>query len=342
MPAAETAGLAIGVIALASLFTTCLELLDYFELGRNYLYDYRLACTKTNILHERLSIWGCTTNILHEDLQHPALRAPAVRDSLEVLRDILFHTEGLRKKYDLSLPIAKVTTESSAERARSRRLAVWTLQLRRRTTWSIRDKPKFDHLINEIGFLLENLEKVTDTASSFSAQSPSLTYRDLLKMHPTKDTDTHGKYGEGAMRGSGTQRRQPALKDADIDEQLGPGGAVQGPRRAAGLEDNRSDQTKTSEPSNGASAAARPLKTVKAHLTEGFSSEVIKADVRTQDHCLTILGPVGALSCHSSVREPKSVTANNSITIVGPTNHDSLQLLLAAYRESAVRGGKES
>ena len=41
MSGAEAAGLAVGVIALASLFNTCVELLEYFELGKNLANERR-------------------------------------------------------------------------------------------------------------------------------------------------------------------------------------------------------------------------------------------------------------------------------------------------------------
>jgi hypothetical protein len=165
---AEAAGLAIGVIALASLFNSCVELLEYFELGKNYLYDYDLACTKVNILHKRLSIWGGATHIQDPDHEHPALQRSVQRDivskSLHTLKDILSDTDGLRRKYDLS-PVTRPSL-GTPRRQQSHRIAHWTRHLRRRTTWSIRDKAKFDRFIEDISFLIENLEKVTNRSSS--------------------------------------------------------------------------------------------------------------------------------------------------------------------------------
>lgn len=87
MSGAEAAGLAVGVIALASVF---------------YLVDYDLACTKINILHQRLSDWGNKTHIREPGSEHPFLLEPSQRgvvaNSLRTLRDILSDTEGLRQK----------------------------------------------------------------------------------------------------------------------------------------------------------------------------------------------------------------------------------------------------
>jgi hypothetical protein len=203
MSGAEAAGLAVGVIALASLFTTCVELLDYVELGKNYLQDYRLACTKINILHTRLSIWGGAAHILHPGHEHPLLRVPAKRDavgaSLQSLKDVLSDTEILRRKYDLG---TQELTLNTKDRARPQKFANWSLNLRRRTTWSIRDKAKFDKFIEDVSFLMNNLEKVTETlgpsknmsqvsSNMGSGRQPSvMNMKAKLKVQDSSDDET--------------------------------------------------------------------------------------------------------------------------------------------------------
>jgi hypothetical protein len=71
---ADVSGLVIGTIGLASLFTTCIELLDCFELGGNYAYDYQLACTEMCLLKARLSGWGASLNLGALGHEHLALR----------------------------------------------------------------------------------------------------------------------------------------------------------------------------------------------------------------------------------------------------------------------------
>ena len=165
MSGAEAAGLAVGVIALASLFTTCVELMDYVELGKNYPQDYKLTCTKINILHTRLSIWGDTAHILRPGSEQPLLLVPAKREavgaSLQSLKDVLSDTDILRRKYNLA---TNERFPSGANgQACSQRAVSWTLLLRRRTTWSIRDKARLDKFIEDISFLMSNLEKVTES-----------------------------------------------------------------------------------------------------------------------------------------------------------------------------------
>lgn len=164
MSGAEAAGLAVGVIALASLFKSCVELLEWFESGKNYHHDYKLACTKIGVLSKRLSVWGGHVQILNRGHEHPFLFNPAicgiVCDSLKSLERLLSDTKGLRRRYDL----ATVTYPSIGTRSRasSTKLAFWPLEIRRRTTWSIRDKAKFDRFISDVSFFMENLEKAAE------------------------------------------------------------------------------------------------------------------------------------------------------------------------------------
>lgn len=168
MPGAEATGLVIGAIALASLFSTCIELFDYFEVGKTYVDGHRLSCTKLGLLRERLHIWGRALNVTEPGKEDPALRQqwPTKKDivgkSLLRLRDILYESEGLLEKHEVKIV--------SREGSKSTRLSNWSLRLRRRTVWAIHDKPKFDRLIEDISFLMDNMEKVTENVPRGSEQ----------------------------------------------------------------------------------------------------------------------------------------------------------------------------
>ncbi|KAG7102552.1 hypothetical protein HYQ44_018362 [Verticillium longisporum] len=52
---AEAAGLVLGGVAITSLFTACIEILEYFENGRNWVCDLGMAFAKVNLMKVRLS-----------------------------------------------------------------------------------------------------------------------------------------------------------------------------------------------------------------------------------------------------------------------------------------------
>ncbi|KAF2232564.1 hypothetical protein EV356DRAFT_517322 [Viridothelium virens] len=167
---ADVAGLVIGAIALASLFSTCIELFDYFELGRSYACDYQLACTKLGLLRARLSQWGDALNVAAPGGEHPVLRdcwpieGEIVGRSLLGIQSILDNTTLLVEKYNVERKgrsMIKSLTVQARQIIRAGTDSNSRL-IRRRTLWAIHDKVKFDALIQDLSFLIENLEKVVN------------------------------------------------------------------------------------------------------------------------------------------------------------------------------------
>ena len=279
MSGAEAAGLAVGVIALASLFNTCVELLEYFELGKNHRYDYNLACTKVNLLHKRLSIWGTSTHIRDPDNRHPVLQRSAERDtiskSLHALKAILADTDGLRRKYDLS-PVTRATLNTPSK-DQSRRFSHWSLQLRRRTTWSIRDKAKFDRFIEDISFFIENLESVTSRDSILSNMTPRpiLNQRDVNRPGYPQSTPDIGD-SEPHSQQSLIPRPQP-------------GGVV------AGRSEGAPHMTSTFPPngaSNTAGGTMTGASTGRSHSTGGVYTETDSNEQRNTNSLFSFQGAV--------------------------------------------------
>lgn len=176
----EPAGLAIGGIALASLFSTCLDLAEYFELSRSFAYDYQLACLKLTVLKSRLDFWGTRLNVRDAGHEKEELRLhwpeeqEVIRCSLLGIKEIFGDAEVLADKYRLvprkcrrlalSLPFSSSSEHESrhdqvARQPRANkphRLFI----VRRTTTWAIRDKRKFDGLLLDLEFFIASLEKI--------------------------------------------------------------------------------------------------------------------------------------------------------------------------------------
>ncbi|KAF7512236.1 hypothetical protein GJ744_002398 [Endocarpon pusillum] len=174
---ADVAGLIVGTVALASLFTTCIELFECFELGKHYAYDYQLACTKVALLKTRFSTWGVSLGIDKPGYEHPALRQhwtaeqEVISRSLYSIKEIFENTSLLAEKYRLtprrSWTFRSVVSHqvnqlpSGPENSTNpKRLATAWAVLKKRTVWAIHDKQRFDSFIQDLSFLMENLEKV--------------------------------------------------------------------------------------------------------------------------------------------------------------------------------------
>lgn len=180
---AEAVGLALGTVALASLFTTCIECMEYFELSKNYEYDYNLACLKLSLLKSRLGTWGQTLGICvgcHAGYEEKRLHLKwhreeaVIESSLQGIVDIFGNANILEDKYRLvPRKLRKVNHgpsrigEGPAQESGKVKRYLLPIRIRgialirRSTIWAIRDKQKFDILIDDLDFLISNLEAIS-------------------------------------------------------------------------------------------------------------------------------------------------------------------------------------
>ena len=107
---AEVVGLALGGISIASVFSSCVEILECFEHGRNWLYDFSLALTKVNLMKVRLSQLGehiqtetcvAETGVLQSGWP-PASGTGSVSAGLLGISKILGRTTALCSRYSAS------------------------------------------------------------------------------------------------------------------------------------------------------------------------------------------------------------------------------------------------
>ena len=232
---ADVTGLVISAVALASLFTTCIELFEYFELGRNYAYDHQLAITKLTLLKVRLAGWGLSLNVKSPGHEDAGLRkswpneGDVVGRSLFGIKNIFEDASLLVDKYKLtprrtrtfkpvpptgSDTLLPFTTDPKVKNATS---SNW-LHLRKRTKWAIHDKQKFDRFIDDLSFLIENLEKVNDRigmsndpgANIKVSRSPRTSQLSLLQTQDSSTTLLPFSHTSEAL-----ERRDPRSYDMD-------------------------------------------------------------------------------------------------------------------------------
>lgn len=99
----EAAGLALGAVALVSLFQTAVDFLEYSEVARNLKADQELATTKINQLEVRLKQWGRDLRIEEHDQEWDGwLRMQEgglITNCLVGISDILGSASELTRKY---------------------------------------------------------------------------------------------------------------------------------------------------------------------------------------------------------------------------------------------------
>lgn len=226
---AEVVGLVFGSITLASLFRTCIELCEYIEEGKNILDEVRLASAKVRLLRMRLHqcasvlendplISGSRCGSISQQGETKTNTESTLEDGFSHIARILNETRLLSDRYKLAGKPCLATYSCSAGRQRDQAYkykTVWNPmvfcneitkppQLRKRLSWALWDKKKFDSYITHLDFLIQNLEKLRKNHSIDSVPS-SCSLTDLSK----KDCITamcQGK-GEGCSeKGSETGR----------------------------------------------------------------------------------------------------------------------------------------
>lgn len=188
---AEAAGLVIGTVALASLFNTCIEICEYIEAGKNLMAEVRLALTKVRLLRVRLHQWGSLfafdkLGVLEIQTVTPP-RWPddcnPIMDGLSQVSLILQETLHLSGRYRLAEDLNRTRCAGTCSH---RQIAMQPNQmrdmvgnhnedlkppsypasssgaklnlLRKRFSWAVKDKKKFDSCIENLNFLVTSLE----------------------------------------------------------------------------------------------------------------------------------------------------------------------------------------
>ncbi|KAM7192420.1 Prion-inhibition and propagation domain containing protein [Naviculisporaceae sp. PSN 640] len=179
----EAAGLAIGVVGIASLFTSCIEAFDIVVRAREFGRDFDLLCTQLSLQRVRLLLWGETIGLASElpPTKSPYYRrlerddriAPAIESTLHHLRYLLQTADLITDRYTTQpgsttehvqvepskgLTIFRDTFDSFKSRIRRDHDAksTWTV-----TRWAIHDLGKFRELITNIKDLIDGLEGIT-------------------------------------------------------------------------------------------------------------------------------------------------------------------------------------
>ncbi|KAF2999115.1 hypothetical protein E8E14_003292 [Neopestalotiopsis sp. 37M] len=180
---AEAAGLALGILGIASLFTSCVENFDIVVRAKEFSKDFDLQCTLLSVQRFRLSAWGETLGLAGSSrLQRRYKRAIERQDVQSLLTSTLNQLQLLlsqadvvngryalqdevNNKVDLDLVASShgmTIFRESFERFRNRlkrnqkQKSVWMV-----TRWSVHDQPKFEMLVTNITKLIDGLEAIT-------------------------------------------------------------------------------------------------------------------------------------------------------------------------------------
>jgi hypothetical protein len=93
------------VLAVAGLFTSCVDAFGYFKAGQHFQQDYEILLVKLDIERTRLLSWGNMVGII-DDIQHHKMledepAAKLLQRCLESTERLLADSEELRKSYGM-------------------------------------------------------------------------------------------------------------------------------------------------------------------------------------------------------------------------------------------------
>ncbi|KAI0386466.1 prion-inhibition and propagation-domain-containing protein [Hypomontagnella monticulosa] len=197
---AEIAGLALGVLGIAGLFTSCIENFNIVVRAREFSEEFELLCTQLALQQIRLAIWGETLGLVpppsgrrtkhyNRALYRPDI-GPAIEATLNQLRNLLTKADAITGRY------ASEEQERAAESAGTRDISdskgmsifresyqkfkarikrnqdeksVWEV-----TRWSILDYERFERLVTNIRELMDALESITSALGVLEQQQSHL------------------------------------------------------------------------------------------------------------------------------------------------------------------------
>lgn len=211
---AEAVGIAIGLAGLMTLYDSCIELAEQIELARNIGTDYEEAYTKLLSLKARLRECGRKRVFQNQPHAFPELDATyreefnlAQRALVQIKRllenaDTFHGTYGDRphdgRVGELSLTQPQSASFQHTEVALNQ-LSIQrqrSTSLRKKAQWAIRDKKAFDKLINNLDYLIRQLEFLVERVSNASESlrepggpTPTASHKLLLTRSETAEID---------------------------------------------------------------------------------------------------------------------------------------------------------
>lgn len=188
-------GLVVGGVALAALFSTCLDCFEFVVAAREFGSNYELLCTQLGLERLRFLLWGQSvgfggkvpssgTATYDERLDNPEIYRPVQR-ALNAVHYLLSQTETLTEKYGMKAiePNARVFTASQGFNIFEGTFDRFMARIRdnqreksvvRESKWAISDASKFEVMISRLRDLIDALESITQSLGLKSQQHKML------------------------------------------------------------------------------------------------------------------------------------------------------------------------
>ena len=159
-------------IAIATLFTTCIECFEYFKAAKGFEQQFEVLLVKLEYQQERLLVWGELAGVSNEKRFHVKplsesehKRQQLTKRCLDKIHELFKDTENLKSKYGVRAYTPPVDTTPHSGIS-SNALKRFRLRLGRpnqalstldKTRWAIHHETKFQKLVQDIRDLIDCL-----------------------------------------------------------------------------------------------------------------------------------------------------------------------------------------
>src|SRR5277367_4666205 len=161
----EPVSFSIGVAALASLFSTCLQCFEIINLGRNFSRDVEILMTKLESHKLIFSIWGHAVGLDNDaDKFSRLLLDPqickGIHRLLTCIHMVFLDADKLTKKYGMKTISVSAAGHWHIFRSRVR-LCQNETSLMSKMQWAVHDKDKFGAMVADLKDLIDQLRDLT-------------------------------------------------------------------------------------------------------------------------------------------------------------------------------------
>ncbi|KAK0726499.1 prion-inhibition and propagation-domain-containing protein [Apiosordaria backusii] len=195
----ETAGLVVGVFALAGLFNNCLEMMSHISALRSMHHDAELLNTKLDVEKTLFLQWADRVRLLHSDCDvrlRSGDTAQTIEKVLKAMSELASDSSEIQARYGLrqrlpedSILPGEPENPISGPRMLNFNKALEKLQIRTTTKqksrsssrlskvrWVVIDKAKFDCLIKDISYFIAKLNELIPPVAQLLS---TMAYQDL-------------------------------------------------------------------------------------------------------------------------------------------------------------------
>lgn len=170
----EPVSFSIGVAALASLFSTCLQCFEIINLGRNFSRDVEILMAKLESHKLIFSIWGHTVGLdnggdkFSRLLLDPQIYK-GIHSLLTCIHMVFLDADKLTKKYGMKTISASAAGHWHIFRSRVR-LRQNETSLMSKMQWAVHDKDKFGTMVTDLKDLIDQLRDLTASVADLERQ----------------------------------------------------------------------------------------------------------------------------------------------------------------------------